>query len=62
LDANDVHKMKESGLRIKVESDLREAFLMTCRQEDKTAAQILRAYMRTYVEQRGGLQSDFSAF
>lgn len=50
--------MKESGLRIRVENDLREAFLMTCKSEDKTAAQVLRAFMRTYVNQRGGLQSE----
>ena len=46
--------MKESGLRIRVENDLREAFLSTCKNEDLTAAQVIRAFMRTYVEQRGG--------
>lgn len=51
-------QMKESGLRIRVENDLREAFLTTCKDEDKTAAQVLRAFMRSYVDQRGGLQSD----
>ena len=51
--------MKESGLRIRVENDLREAFLTTCKSEDLTAAQVLRAFMRSYVEHRGGgLQPD----
>lgn len=51
--------MKESGLRIRVENDLREAFLSTCKGEDLTAAQVLRAFMRSYVEQRGGgMQAD----
>ena len=59
LDASGVHVMKESGLRIRVENDLREAFLTTCKRADLTAAQVLRAFMRSYVEQRGGgLQPD----
>lgn len=44
--------MKESGLRIRVESQLREDFLRVCKQEDLTAAQVLRAFMRTYIERR----------
>ena len=51
--------VKESGLRIRVENDLREAFLTTCKREDLTAAQVLRAFMRSYVEQKaGGVQPD----
>ena len=51
--------MKESGLRIRVESELREAFLSACKREDLTAAQVLRAFMRSYVEQKaGGVQPD----
>jgi hypothetical protein len=53
------YNMKESGLRIRVENDLREAFLSTCKREDLTAAQVLRAFMRSYVEQKvGGIQPD----
>ena len=49
--------MKESGLRIRVDNDLRQAFLSVCKSEDLTAAQVLRAFMRSYIEQRGdGLQ------
>jgi hypothetical protein len=43
--------MKESGLRIRVESQLREDFLRACKKDDLTAAQVLRTFMRTYVEQ-----------
>lgn len=51
--------MKESGLRIRVETQLREDFLRACRKEDLTAAQVLRAFMRSYVErQRFGEQVD----
>jgi antitoxin component of RelBE/YafQ-DinJ toxin-antitoxin module len=49
-----VHIMKESGLRIRVENDLREMFLAVCKKEDQTAAQVLRAFMRSYIEQRTG--------
>jgi hypothetical protein len=51
--------MKESGLRIRVENELREAFLIACKREDLTAAQVLRGFMRSYVEQKaGGVQPD----
>ncbi|GER05196.1 hypothetical protein JCM17846_28780 [Iodidimonas nitroreducens] len=42
--------MKDSGLRIRVERELREKFLEICRQQDRPAAQVLREFMRTYVE------------
>lgn len=44
--------MKESGLRIRVESQLREDFLRACKKDDLTAAQVLRTFMRTYIEQQ----------
>lgn len=51
--------MKESGLRIRVETQLREDFLCACKKEDLTAAQVLRAFMRAYVDhQRQGAQPD----
>ncbi len=52
LDAIGGYKVKESGLRIRVESQLREDFLRVCKNEDLTAAQVLRAFMRTYIERR----------
>lgn len=47
--------MKDAGLRIRVQRELRESFLEACRQEDKPAAQVLREFMRSYVEQRSGM-------
>jgi len=43
--------MKGSGLRIRIERDLREKFLATCREQDRPAAQVLREFMRAYVNQ-----------
>jgi predicted DNA-binding protein len=40
---------KDSGLRIRVERELREKFLELCRAQDRPAAQVLREFMRTYV-------------
>lgn len=42
--------MKESGFRIRVESSLRQEFIDLCKAQDLTAAQVLRAYMRNYIE------------
>ncbi len=41
--------MKDVGLRIRVQRDLREAFLEACGAQDKPAAQVLREYMGEYV-------------
>lgn len=42
-----------------VENDLRKAFLITCKREDLTVAQVLRDFMRSYFEQKaGGIQPD----
>ena len=49
-----------SGLRIRVDDELRSLFINACRQADTTAAQALRSYMRKYVEQSDvNRQSDF---
>lgn len=45
--------MKDVGLRIRVQRDLREQFLAVCRAQDKPAAQVLREFMRGYVAQHG---------
>ena len=44
--------MKDVGLRIRIDKELRERFLEACRKDDKPAAQVLREFMRAYVEQR----------
>jgi hypothetical protein len=48
--------MKDSGLRIRVQRDLRDKFLQTCRAQDKPAAQVIREFMREYVERQGKTQ------
>lgn len=42
--------MKDVGLRIRVQRDLREQFLEVCRAQDKPAERVLREFMREYVE------------
>ena len=42
--------MKDSGLRIRVQRELRDRFNEACRADDKSAAQVLREFMRAYVE------------
>ena len=41
--------MKDAGLRVRVQRDLRELFLEACRAQDKPAAQVLRGFMRDYI-------------
>lgn len=41
--------MKEAGMRIRVEPELRQEFVELCRKHDITAAQVLREYMRDFV-------------
>ena len=45
--------MTEVGLRIRVDDRLRRDFIATCKSQDTTAAQVLRAFMRGYVEEHG---------
>lgn len=45
--------MSEAGLRIRVDDALRRDFIETCKLHDKTAAQVLRAFMRAYVGEHG---------
>ncbi len=40
---------KDSGLRIRVQRDLRDSFLEVCRAQDKPAARVIREFMRDYV-------------
>jgi antitoxin component of RelBE/YafQ-DinJ toxin-antitoxin module len=46
----------ESGLRIRIDNDLREAFIKACKARDTTAAQVLRSFMREFV-QRAEIES-----
>ena len=48
--------MKDSGLRIRVERELREKFLTLCREQDKPAAQVIREFMRAYINENDPTQ------
>lgn len=50
--------MKDAGMRVRVERDLREEFVETCRKEGRQASDVLREFMRSYVlTQAGGNQA-----
>jgi len=53
--------MKDVGLRIRIDHKLREQFLEACKAEDKSAAQVIREFMRNYVEQRAVNTADVLA-
>jgi hypothetical protein len=41
--------VKDVGLRLRVEKDLRQEFVEACRASGKPAAQVLREFMRDFV-------------
>ncbi|WP_411834011.1 plasmid-related protein [Pseudoxanthomonas mexicana] len=45
---------KDVGLRIRVDRGLRESFVEACRVQDVQASQVLRQFMRTFVEKSAG--------
>lgn len=47
----DIQAMKSVGFRIRVEPELREAFVDACQASDQSAAQVLRSFMRRYIEE-----------
>jgi hypothetical protein len=52
-------QMKSAGFRIRVEPELREAFVSACKAGDQSAAQVLRSFMRNYVDEAGtAMQGD----
>jgi hypothetical protein len=50
--------MKDAGLRIRVQKELREQFVAACQAQDKPAAQVLREFMRQYVKKHGDSDSE----
>lgn len=50
--------MKDAGLRIRVQRELRESFIEACKAQDKPAAQVLREFMRAYVQRTLKTQSE----
>jgi hypothetical protein len=50
---------KDSGFHVRVERELRQAFVDTCKSRDEAAGQVLRQFMREYVDQhRRGAQGE----
>ncbi len=45
--------MKDAGMRIRVEQELRDAFVAACQKLDVPAAQVLRKHMKEVVEKVG---------
>lgn len=44
--------MNDSGFRIRVDDTLRAEFIAACRRRDRTAAQVLRDFMRQFVDEQ----------
>jgi len=44
---------KETGLAIRIEPELKAAFVATAKSQDRTASQVLRNFMRDYVKKNG---------
>ncbi len=47
-----VLRTKSVGLRLRLERELRQEFMETCRADGQAAAQVLRAFMRDYVQRK----------
>jgi len=45
----DAYILKTVGLRIRVEPELRESFIAACKEEDLSAAHVLRSFMKDYI-------------
>jgi hypothetical protein len=43
---------KDVAFKIRVEEELRRSFVDVCRREDRPAAQVIREFMRDYVQQK----------
>lgn len=53
---------KDSGMRLRVEKELRDAFVQACHDQNRIAAEVLREFMRTFIHtQQHGQRSLFTA-
>ena len=43
---------KDVAFKIRIDQELRRAFVEACQAEDRPAAQVVREFMRTYVAER----------
>lgn len=50
--------MKHAGFRIRVQRDLRGKFLEVCQAQEKPAAQVMREFMREYVDRHEQTRAD----
>lgn len=50
--------MKDAGIRIRVEKELRASFVAACQAESRQASDVLRDFMQNYVERHLGGQGD----
>ena len=51
--------MKEAGLHLRVEEGLRRRFVAACQKQDLSASQVLRAFMRRFIQDTdAGQQQD----
>ena len=50
--------MKDAGFRVRVQHDLRSKFLEVCRAQDQPAAQVIREFMREYVDRYERTRAD----
>jgi hypothetical protein len=53
--------LKNSGMRIRVEKELREAFVQACRTQNRAAADVLRDFMRSFADRHRQGQADLFA-
>jgi|GEM_PF-3560886 len=44
---------KETGFTIRIEQELKDAFVATAKSQDRTTSQVLRNFMRDYVKKNG---------
>ena len=49
--------MKDVGMRIRVEPELREEFVDICKQKDVPAAQVIRSFMREFIQTNAAVKT-----
>lgn len=53
--------LKDCGMRIRVEKELRDAFVQACRAQDRVAADVLRDFMHSFTDKQHRDQADLFA-
>ena len=49
--------MKDAGMRIRVEPELRDKFVNLCRDNDVPAAQVIRTFMREFIQTNAAVKT-----